>query len=343
MTITESGSTVTNDDFFKNDSIMIFGGAGSLGHTLVKKYLPLSKNIFVVSRDEAKHWELQNNINFLCSQTKDKLKTLIGDVRDLDRLIELINYFKPDNIIIAQALKQVDVCESYPEESIKTNILGVNNIIKAIETHNYMGTHTVKNVCFVSTDKACNPINVYGMCKRISEKLILSVSKTSKSKYVITRYGNVLSSKGSIVPLFQKQALDSNCPHFTLTDINMTRFLMTLDESVDLIDKALKEGNSGDIWVPKLKSIKITDLANYFSLKFNKPVHIVGVRPGEKLHESLLSEEESAKSCLIKNCFVVNDKLEYLKISKTYSSNDETLSENNLKIYMDSFLKKTNA
>ena len=340
MNTMENGATVTSDDFFKNDSIMIFGGAGSLGHTLVKKYLPISKNIFVVSRDEAKHWELQNYINFLFPQEKDKLKTLIGDVRDLDRLIELINQCKPDNIIIAQALKQVDVCESYPEESIKTNILGVNNIIKAIENYNYVGTHTVKNVCFVSTDKACNPINVYGMCKRISEKLILSVSKTSKSKYVITRYGNVLSSKGSIVPLFQKQALDLNCPHFTLTDINMTRFLMTLDESVDLIDKALKQGNSGDIWVPKLKSIKITDLANYFSLKFNKPVHIVGIRPGEKLHESLLSEEETAKAIIKFDCFVVNNDVSCTNYVLPYSSNDAILSLEDLNNYMDSFLSR---
>lgn len=338
MITMESGSTVISDEFFKNDSIMIFGGAGSLGHTLVKKYLPISKNIFVVSRDEAKHWELHNHINFSFPNTKNRLKTLIGDVRDLDRLVELINQCKPDTVIIAQALKQVDVCESYPEESIKTNILGVNNTIKAIEQHNSLGNHIVKNVCFVSTDKACNPINVYGMCKRISEKLILSVSKTSKSKYVITRYGNVLSSKGSIVPLFQKQALDSNCPHFTLTDINMTRFLMTLDESVELIDKALKQGNPGDIWVPKLKAIKIIDLANYFSSKFNKPIKIVGIRPGEKLHESLLSEEESAKAKVVDECFVVNDEVSVTELKDSYSSHASTLVFDELKEYMDKFV-----
>ena len=184
MNIMENGNTVINNNVFKNDCLMIFGGAGSLGHTLVCKYLPLCKNICVVSRDEAKHWELHNYINFLFPETKNKLKTFIGDVRDYDRIKELLQQCNPNTVIIAQALKQVDVCEAFPEESIKTNILGVNNVVRAIENHNNNGSQIIKNVCFVSTDKACNPVNVYGMCKRISEKLILSVVIFSSSVIV---------------------------------------------------------------------------------------------------------------------------------------------------------------
>lgn len=338
MNIMENGNTVIDKHFFKNDSIMIFGGAGSLGTTLVTKYLPFCKNIIVVSRDEAKQWELHNYVKSNLHEFKEKLITVIGDVRDFDRINEIILFHKPNNVIIAQALKQVDVCEVYPEESIKTNIIGVNNILKSIENYNSYFGEPIKNVCFVSTDKACNPINVYGMCKRISEKLVLSVAKTSKSKYVVTRYGNVLSSKGSIVPLFLKQAKDNNYLSFTVTDPNMTRFLMTLEESVDLIDKAIQFGKSGDIWVPKLKSIKIYDLATYFSKKFNKPIQIIGVRPGEKIHEILLSAEELASSLISNDCYIVKGEVTAAYTDTDYSSKNCTLEYSELKIYMDTFL-----
>jgi UDP-glucose 4-epimerase len=176
------------------------------------------------------------------------------------------------------------------------------------------------------------------MCKRISEKLVLSVAKTSKSKYLVTRYGNVLSSKGSIVPLFLKQANDSNYLSFTLTDPNMTRFLMTLEESVDLIDKAIQFGTSGDIWVPQLKSIKIYDLATYFSKKFKKSIQTMGVRPGEKIHEILLSAEELSLSSMIHGCYVVKGEVVSEYTDKDYSSKNCTLEYAELKIYMDNFL-----
>jgi FlaA1/EpsC-like NDP-sugar epimerase len=166
----------------------------------------------------------------------------------------------------------------------------------------------------------------------------MSVAKISKSKYVITRYGNVLSSKGSIVPLFLKQANDPKCAAFTITDVDMTRFLMTLEESVDLIDKALSFGSSGEMWVPNLKSIKIIDLAKYFSNKYNKRIEIIGIRPGEKLHELLLYEEEAGKTLLINGCFVVDNNKSIQKLQSAYSSDTSTLSFEELTNYMDKFL-----
>ena len=315
--------------------MLIFGGAGSLGNELVKFYAD-KYDIIVASRDEAKHWEIVNKFKI------PNLKTVICDVRDARRVEEVIIQERADNIIIAQALKQVDVCEKFPEESINTNINGVVNITNTIKKLKMMGVYSPQLVCFISTDKACNPINVYGMCKSISEKIMFNLSTHfdhSDSRAVVIRYGNVLSSKGSIIPLLLKQANDVNKDKFTLTHADMTRFMMTLGEAVQLIDTALHHGNNGDLWVPKLPSMKILDLIQFFSDKFGKPYEIVGVRPGEKIHEVMLSLEEALRVSLQYNYFVFNRGNETVSnLSKEYSSADFVLSTQDLWQYLTQYL-----
>ena len=318
------------------NKILIFGGAGSLGNALVSEYLPKGKQIVVASRDEAKHWELRNKFSHSHAAVSKNLTTEVCDVRDRDRVLQVIAKTKPDTVIIAQAMKQVDTCEANPDECLKTNINGVQNIIWAVETLNLVNP-PIHCVCFVSTDKACNPINVYGMSKSISERLILSASETSKSRYVVTRYGNVLSSKGSIIPLFVKQAHDKSCNAFTVTDNRMTRFLMTLPESVALIDSAIKHGDTGSIWIPLIPSMLILHLAEYFSEKYGKPIKTIGIRPGEKIHESLVSAEEMARASRKNGCVVI-ERIVSSTIGEDYSSDKHLMTKQELYSYMDKFI-----
>ena len=266
--------------------IMIFGGTGSLGKTLVRRFIDRNK-IIVFSRDEAKQWTLRNQWK---GKAPDwKLNFEIGDMRDKDRVLKAIIKWQPDTIIIASALKQVPVCELDPHESIKTNVMGVQNVVDAIELARLEEPATV---LMVSTDKACSPINVYGMCKSIAERIVIERSRhETKHKYVAVRYGNVLESRASIIPLFKWQA--ANADKLTLTHEDMTRFVMTLDQSVDLIVDAIEEAEPGETWIPKLPSMNIRDLAGIFSDMSGKPIAIIGMRPGEKLDEALINESES--------------------------------------------------
>jgi len=272
----------------KDGRILIFGGTGSLGKTLIKRYC--HKNLVCVySRDESKHWTIKNEMNH------KNLSFLIGDIRDKDRCLEALLEFKPTHIILASALKHVDVCEISPYESVKTNTIGIKNVVEAV-TNNKKYFKNLKAVLMVSTDKACSPINVYGMCKAVAERLVTSQAdkENKKIKFLAVRYGNVLESRGSIIPLFKYQA--ENKEFITVTHADMTRYVMTLDESVDLINSCLMHGESGDTWIPKLPSMKIIDLAEIFSEKYEKSIKIVGMRPGEKLHESLVNETESFRA-----------------------------------------------
>jgi FlaA1/EpsC-like NDP-sugar epimerase len=309
--------------------ILIFGGAGSLGTQLTEYYYKTHK-ISIASRDEAKHWELLNHFS------RDKnIKTFICDVRDYNRVHEVLSNERPDIIFIAQALKQIDICETNPEESIKTNVNGVSNILRALNSLLY----SPSTVCFVSTDKACLPTSVYGMCKSISEKLIYNASCNLQStKFITVRYGNVLSSKGSIIPLLLSQVKD-NVDHFNITNKEMTRFMMTLQEAVELIDTAINNGSSGDIWVPKLKSMKIFDLLTYFSNRFNKPIVEVGIRPGEKIHESMLSLEEASLVKDFEKYLIFNKSNVNNTYGKEYCSNDHLLTYDELKVFMDNYIK----
>lgn len=324
-----------------NVGTLIFGGAGSLGTELTRNLLENNSITHIASRDEAKHWDLKNKF-----QNNKLLHTHICDVRDKSRVKEIILQCKPATIIIAQALKQVDICEKFPEESIDTNVNGVRNILSTIKELGLSEIYYPKEVNFVSTDKACAPINVYGMSKNIAEKLTLNLASTFKehkikTKFIVTRYGNVLSSKGSIIPLFLKQANDENVKNFTITDKKMTRFMMTLQESVDLIFYALKNGESGDLWVPNLPSMKIIDLAEIFSEIYKKPINEIGIRPGEKIHEIMLNEEEARNCIKTKNYFVVKQNTNKPNniLTEEFSSKT-TISKEQLKIKMKEFLEK---
>ena len=321
--------------------MLIFGGAGSLGHEMIKRYIN-NYQIVIASRDEAKHWDIINKFKH------NNLTTVICDVRDEKRVQEVISQEKPENIIIAQALKHVDVCEKFPQESIHTNILGVANILNSIKILSLMNLYSPKLICFISTDKSCEPISVYGLCKSISEKLILNISEhfeNTDTRAIIVRYGNVLSSKGSIIPLLLNQATDPTKNKFTLTHVEMTRFIMTLSEAVSLIDTTIMHGKNGDLWVPKLKSMKILDLMKFFSKRFDKPYEIVGIRPGEKLHEIMISLEEAIVvdtylgTHTNDEYFIFNKKNKFSnKLSKEYSSSDYILPYNELEKYLINYL-----
>lgn len=280
----------------ENKKILIFGGSGSLGLSLINRFIYKNK-ILVYSRDETKQWKIKNKIK------SKNLSLIIGDIRDYIRVKEEIVRFKPDIIIIASALKHVDVCELFPKESILTNINGPQNVVDAVNNKIEL-LPNLESVLMVSTDKACSPINVYGMCKSISERSIVEKGRHfSKPKFLVVRYGNVLQSRGSIIPLFMYQA--KNDLFFTLTRSDMTRFLMTLDESVDLILDIIKNGKNGETWIPKLRSMKIKDLANIFSKIYNKPVKEIGIRSGEKIHESLINQTESLRTVITEKHYII--------------------------------------
>lgn len=271
---------------------LIFGGTGSLGRKLIERLLP-EHTVYVYSRDEAKHWSIRNEMASHPRLTN--LKFIVGDIRDARRVRESIDDVEPNVVIIAAALKQVDTCELSPSESVLTNLEGTQNVIAAVKAYGMM-YDKIQKVLFVSTDKACAPVNVYGMCKALSERVVTSQAAygTGGTRFLCTRYGNVLESRGSIIPLFKYQAEHNEC--LTVTDPDMTRYVMTLDDSVDLIQETLKFGSSGETWIPKLPAMKIGHLAQIFSERYNKPIKYIGLRPGEKQHEDLINESESVRT-----------------------------------------------
>ena len=314
-----------------NQTIIIFGGTGSLGKTLISRFYKKNK-LIIYSRDEAKHWTIKNE-----KKNQKNVKFVIGDIRDQERVDKVFLEFNPSIAIIASALKQVDTCEQSPFESIKTNVLGINNVINS--TVRYADRlKKLNSVLLVSTDKACSPSNVYGMSKALAERLIASSSNENKNtKYIAVRYGNVLESRGSILPLFRFQAEFKK--HLTVTHTNMTRFIMTLEESVDLIISALSGAKSGELWLPKLKSMKIIDLAEIFSEQYSKPIKIVGIRPGEKLHEDLISYSESMRVRDKNSIYIMQSSLKNINFNKkmfNYSSNQDLVSKKELKTYLKS-------
>jgi UDP-glucose 4-epimerase len=270
---------------------LIFGGTGSLGRKLIERLLP-NGDVAVYSRDEAKHWTIKNELS--AGPLSERLKNLrffVGDVRDRDRVKTVIKQYQPHTIIVAAALKQVDTCELSPSEAVLTNLIGTENVVAAV--NDLSPLCRVDEVLFVSTDKACAPVNVYGMCKAVSERIITSQAINPGPRFLAVRYGNVLESRGSIIPLFKHQG--EHGEFLTVTDAEMTRYVMTLDDSVDLIMATIQKGQSGEMWIPRLPSMKIGDLADIFSQRYNKPVKLIGMRPGEKQHEDLINESESVR------------------------------------------------
>lgn len=318
----------------ENKTILLFGGTGSLGHEIVKRYV--SKNIiYNYSRDECKHWQMKLDFN-----NNTNLKFIIGDIIDQPKIHETVCRVKPNIIIIASAMKHIDQCEYNTDQSLNTNLLGVKNILDTVEKIKNELKGFLETVLFVSSDKACSPINVYGMCKALSETLIVEKSHYLKDfKFVNIRYGNVLNSRGSIIPLLHTIGKDVSKPFFTITNDNMTRFVMTLQQSVDLIEHTLVYGESGDTVVPKLISMKVKDLIELFSEKYNKPIKNIGLKPGEKLLESLINHSQSARIkkvddyTHIKSIFNFNDSINEDDLID-YNSKINPLSKSELKEFL---------
>jgi len=271
---------------FKDKVLMITGGTGSFGHTVLKRFLDTNvREIRIFSRDEKKQEDMRIEL------ANDKVKFYIGDVRDYDSVSQAL--VGVDYIFHAAALKQVPSCEFYPMEAVKTNIVGTENVLNAAIANN------VKRVVFLSTDKAVYPINAMGISKAMAEKVVVAKSRSIPEGGPVvccTRYGNVMASRGSVIPLFIKQMQTNEA--LTVTDPNMTRFLMSLEDSVDLVLHAFEHAQQGDIFVQKAPASTLTDLAQALKALFdsNSPVKVIGTRHGEKLYESLISREEMAKA-----------------------------------------------
>ena len=283
---------------FQNKTILITGGTGSFGNTMASYLLKNVKNfkeIIIFSRDEKKQFDMRNFY-------KDKrLKFFIGDVRDYNAVINVIE--NADFVFHAAALKQVPSCEFYPMEAVKTNILGTENVLNAC---NY--SHVQKAI-FLSTDKSVQPVNAMGMSKALMEKIIIAKSNNIRKGLVlcITRYGNVIGSRGSVVPTFIQQ-IKSNAK-LTITNLEMTRFMMTLNEAVELVIYAFEKGKNGDLFIRKSPASNIRTIAEAISKFYNKKLNIkvIGTRLGEKIHESLLSPEEKKIAIDLGNFYKINN------------------------------------
>jgi UDP-N-acetylglucosamine 4,6-dehydratase len=263
----------------KGKSVLVTGATGSFGKEFLRELLNSTEieQITVFSRDELKQFEMRAEFS------SPKIKYLLGDVRDYKRVLQAT--VDIDVVIHAAAMKQIPAAEQNPMEAIKTNILGAENIVNAaIENR-------VKKVVALSTDKAANPANLYGATKLCSDKLMIAgnyLSNRTDTKFSVVRYGNVLGSRGSVIPFFQEKALTGRIP---ITDSRMTRFWLTLSQGVDLVIRAIDSMHGGEIYVPKIPSFKVSDVARIVAP--NIPTYEIGIRPGEKLHEVMITEDDS--------------------------------------------------
>lgn len=302
---------------FKNKTLMITGGTGSFGNAVVKRFLNSDiDEIKIFSRDEKKQEDMRLSLN------NSKLTFFIGDIRDqksVDLATEGVDY-----IFHAAALKQVPSCEFFPMEAIKTNILGAENLINAALKNG------VKRVNFLSTDKAVYPINAMGISKAMMEKLMIArarLVKGDKTIFTATRYGNVMASRGSVIPLFINQ-IKKNIP-ISITDPKMTRYLMSLEQSIELVIHAFKYGNQGDIFVQKAPASSVNDIALTLKkiFKSKSEIKIIGTRHGEKLYETLVSREEMAKTQDMGKYFRIPTDKRDLNYSMYFTDGKETISE----------------
>jgi UDP-N-acetylglucosamine 4,6-dehydratase len=288
--------------------ILITGGTGSFGKRLVSTLLSRykCKKIIVYSRDELKQFEMQQDFN------SDNMRYFLGDVRDYDRLHQAMRGV--DYVVHAAALKQVPAAEYNPTECIKTNIHGAENVIRASLANE------VEKVMALSTDKAAKPINLYGATKLVSDKLFVAANNVAgghRTQFSVTRYGNVVGSRGSVIPFFQKQ-IDAKAKELPITDIRMTRFWITLQQGVDFVLKNYKRMKGGEIFVPKIPSVRILDLAS--AMAPGMPTRIVGIRPGEKLHETMCPNDDSHLTLEFDDYFIIKPSISF-SANSDYSVN----------------------
>ena len=281
-------------DFFNEKTVLVTGGTGSFGKAYITNLLSSHnpKKVIIFSRDEMKQFEMRGKFS-----NDPRLRFFIGDIRDKERLLRAfseVNY-----IVHAAALKQVDTGEYNPREFILTNVIGSQNVVDAAIDSG------VTNVVALSTDKASSPINLYGATKLTADKLFTAANvygANSKTKFSVVRYGNVMGSRGSIIPLFQELA--SKGLPIPVTDLRMTRFWITLDQAVKFVDEAFSEMNGGELFVPRIPSMKITDLVA--AIAPNSKINEIGIRPGEKLHEEMISPDDSRRTVMQKTKFILS-------------------------------------
>lgn len=318
-----------------NKSILVTGGTGSLGKVLVRRILSgewgTPRKVIVYSRDEGKQHDmrlsyLQRSVTtdeVIYNNFRSLLEFRIGDVRDFQAVASAAR--DADIIVNAAALKQVPTCEYFPTEAVHTNCLGAENIVRAIQLHNLQ----VETVVGISTDKACKPTNLMGLTKAVQERIFIAANVlVSQTRFVGVRYGNIMASRGSVIPLFHAQVKDGG--PLTITDPAMTRFLLNLNQATDLIMAAIKEANPGEIYVPRAPSATVEDLAK--ALIGSRPIEvkITGIRPGEKIHEIMISDEESHHTVERGKYFAILPMLPELRgdepiqraLTKEYSSGD---------------------
>ena len=324
--------------------ILVTGGTGSLGKTLVKRLLQGAlgkpKQITVFSRDEAKQHFMRLEFlhrkaatdDIIYQNSQDLLNFRIGDVRDYSALLAAMR--QADIVFHAAALKQVPSCEYFPFEAVLTNIYGAENIVRAIRENNL----AVEKVVGISTDKACKPINVMGMTKALQERILIEANRDCpQTDFMCVRYGNVIASRGSIVPLFVEQ-VRSRQP-LTITLAEMTRFLLSLEKAVDTVLAVIEHGRRGETFVPQVASAKIVDIARALIGDNDLPIVFTGIRPGEKVHEIMVSEEECFRTSERNGYYVISPVLPELRTDKEvtvalageYSSKDKNISVNDLK------------
>jgi UDP-N-acetylglucosamine 4,6-dehydratase len=284
---------------FENSSILITGGTGSFGkkcaRILLESYRP--RRVIIYSRDELKQFEMGRTF------TSPAMRFFLGDVRDLPRLVTAMRGV--DFVIHAAALKQVPAAEYNPMECIKTNILGAENVIDAAYAT------SVKKVIALSTDKAASPINLYGATKLVSDKLFVSANNLAgdrETRFSVVRYGNVLGSRGSVVPFF-RDLLAQNAKELPITDVRMTRFLITLEQGVHFVLKSFERMQGGELFVPKIPSVRVTELARVMAPDI--PQKVIGIRPGEKVHEVMCPADDSHLTLEFSDHFVIRPAIKF--------------------------------
>lgn len=294
----------------KNKTVLVTGGTGSFGKKFIHKALTLGvKKIIVFSRDELKQYEMKKEFD------DERLRFFIGDVRDKDRLYRAFNGV--DIVIHAAAMKHVDACEYNPFEAVKTNIHGAQNIIEAAIDCG------VEKVIALSTDKACSPVNLYGATKLASDKLFVSANAyvgDKKTSFSVVRYGNVAGSRGSVVPFFKKIKKTGTLP---VTDERMTRFWITLDQGVQFVLDNLERMHGGEIFVPKIPSMRVIDLAKAIAPECK--IEIIGIRPGEKLHEAMIMEDDARHTVEFDTFYVIQPEFSWW--SKRFAEGGKELPE----------------
>ena len=322
----------------KGKRILVTGGTGSLGQHIVKRLLSEDPSeITIFSRDEAKQHEMRLSHKkkkeatgeIIYQDHKSILSFCIGDVRNYSSVLQAVG--KADIIVHTAALKQVPSCEYFPYEAVQTNIIGAQNIVRATQEH------PVDLVVGISTDKACKPINVYGMTKAIQERILIRANIDSPTRYVCIRYGNVMLSRGSVMLLFKSQIAKGG--PVTITTKDMTRFFLTLDQAVDTVFAVISGALPGEIYIPIVDSVRIVDLAEALINGRDIPIVYTGIRPGEKIHEILVSEEECNRTVVTDNYYIVRPALPELymdilgpTLPGEYTSANKTLNAIQLKV-----------